>query len=65
VKSGLLMGVVTIAYTFMGGMSAVIWTDFMQFFVFVAGIGSMLVVIATRVDNASWAYCRSRVSRAS
>ena len=33
----LLMGVVTIAYTALGGMKAVIWTDFVQLFVMFGG----------------------------
>jgi SSS family transporter len=33
----LIMGVVTIVYTFMGGMKAVIWTDFIQVFVMLGG----------------------------
>jgi len=32
-----LMGAVTVAYTFAGGMRAVVWTDVVQFFVYVAG----------------------------
>jgi solute:Na+ symporter, SSS family len=37
VYSVLIMGVVTIAYTVMGGMRAVIWTDFIQVLVMLGG----------------------------
>lgn len=32
-----VLGIVTIVYTFLGGMRAVVWTDFVQFVVYVAG----------------------------
>ena len=32
-----VMGAVTIVYTYLGGMKAVVWTDVMQFFVYLAG----------------------------
>ncbi len=31
------MGVVTIVYTYLGGMKAVIWTDLIQFVIKIAG----------------------------
>ena len=33
------LGVATIVYTFVGGMRAVLWTDFVQFVVYMAGAG--------------------------
>jgi SSS family transporter len=39
------MAVVTVAYTFVGGMKAVVWTDVVQFFLYVAG-GVLAVVVA-------------------
>ncbi len=35
--SVLAVGLVTIAYTFLGGIRAVIWTDFTQFFIYMLG----------------------------
>ncbi len=32
-----IMGLATIVYTYLGGMSAVIWTDVAQFFIYIAG----------------------------
>jgi SSS family transporter len=42
------VGAVTIAYTFVGGMKAVVWTDVVQFFVYVAG---GLLVLWVAVDG--------------
>jgi SSS family transporter len=33
----MVMGLVTIAYTYLGGMQAVIWTDLLQFLIYLAG----------------------------
>ncbi|MCY2970035.1 MAG: hypothetical protein NTZ30_05130 [Planctomycetota bacterium] len=33
----LIMGVVTLVYTYLGGMQAVLWTDFIQFLIYSAG----------------------------
>ncbi|RMH18794.1 MAG: sodium:solute symporter, partial [Gemmatimonadetes bacterium] len=41
----LIMGVVTIAYTMMGGITAVIWTDVVQMLMMFAGIGVALAVL--------------------
>jgi SSS family transporter len=41
----LICGVVTTSYTILGGMQAVIWTDFLQFFVLVGGALVMLYVV--------------------
>ena len=40
-----VMSLVTIAYTFVGGMRAVVWTDVVQFFIYVAG-GVLALVVA-------------------
>lgn len=40
-----IVGVLTAAYTVMGGMEAVLWTDVMQFFVLVGGLIAMLVTV--------------------
>lgn len=41
-----VVGVVSTAYTYLGGMDAVIWTDVMQFIVFVGGIFLVIGVVA-------------------
>lgn len=41
----LICGLSTTAYTYLGGMEAVVWTDFMQFFVLVGGAVAILVFI--------------------
>lgn len=35
--SVVVMGVITLAYTYLGGMQAVIWTDLIQFIIYIAG----------------------------
>jgi SSS family solute:Na+ symporter len=46
-----LVGVTTIVYTFAGGMKAVIWTDVIQFAVYVAGAVVALVVLVDRLPG--------------
>jgi SSS family transporter len=41
----LAIGLLTTLYTFVGGMKAVIWTDFMQFVVLVGGLVVMLGIV--------------------
>ncbi|MFV0390037.1 MAG: sodium:solute symporter family transporter [Pyrinomonadaceae bacterium] len=41
----IICGLATTAYTFLGGMEAVVWTDFMQFFVLVGGAIAILLFI--------------------
>jgi Na+/proline symporter len=41
----LLMGLITVAYTIMGGITAVIWTDVLQMIVMFAGIGIAIAVL--------------------
>ncbi|WP_423929280.1 sodium:solute symporter [Candidatus Palauibacter sp.] len=41
----LVMGLITVAYTIMGGITAVIWTDVVQMLVMFAGIGIALAVL--------------------
>jgi solute:Na+ symporter, SSS family len=45
------LGVATIAYTFVGGMRAVLWTDFIQFIVYMAGAGIAFFVILKGIDG--------------
>jgi SSS family transporter len=47
----LVVGIIGILYTVMGGMKAVIWTDVMQFFVLVGGIGFAVVVLCYKIDG--------------
>ncbi|MBL0125357.1 MAG: hypothetical protein IPP88_22690 [Betaproteobacteria bacterium] len=51
VWSILIMGVVTIGYTALGGMRAVIWTDFLQLIVKVGGLIFALVFIWLKLDG--------------
>ncbi len=46
-----IMGVVTIAYTAMGGMKAVIWTDFVQLFVMFGGAIFAIGFIVYKLDG--------------
>lgn len=41
----LVMGLITVAYTIMGGITAVIWTDVLQMIVMFAGIGIAIVAL--------------------
>ncbi len=51
VWSILLMGVVTIAYTLLGGMKAVIWTDVLQVFVMLGGAFVAIGYVVFRIDG--------------
>jgi SSS family transporter len=51
VYSVLIMGLVTIAYTTMGGMKAVIWTDFIQVFVMLGGAFIAIGFVISHVDG--------------
>lgn len=47
-----VMGVVSIVYTMMGGIEAVIWTDVLQVVVLMGGAALCLVLLLTQVDMA-------------
>ncbi|MGH8179271.1 MAG: sodium:solute symporter family transporter [Steroidobacter sp.] len=47
----LIMGVITIIYTALGGMKAVIWTDFVQLFVMFGGALFAIGFIISRLDG--------------
>jgi SSS family transporter len=47
----LLTGVLTTAYTMMGGMKAVIWTDVMQFFVLFGGQLAIVIVAVMHIPG--------------
>lgn len=51
VWSILIMGVITIGYTAMGGMRAVIWTDFVQLFVMFGGALFAIGFIVVKLDG--------------
>uniref|UniRef100_UPI00404AB1CF sodium:solute symporter n=1 Tax=Cephaloticoccus sp. TaxID=1985742 RepID=UPI00404AB1CF len=51
VHAVLIMGIVTIIYTAMGGMKAVIWTDFIQVVVMLGGAFVAFGYIVTHVDG--------------
>jgi Na+/proline symporter len=46
-----IIGVVAVAWTLMGGITTVIWTDVVQFLVFVLGGVFALVTVITKVDG--------------
>ena len=46
-----ITGLGTVAYTVVGGIKAVVWTDVMQFFVYMLGAGAALWVIGDRLDG--------------
>ena len=49
--SVMIMGVATIIYTALGGMKAVIWTDFVQIFVMMGGILFAIVMVVVSLDG--------------
>lgn len=51
VPSILIMGVVTILYTVLGGMKAVIWTDFIQVFVMLGGAFFAIGYVFFKIDG--------------
>ncbi|WP_312030105.1 sodium:solute symporter [Actinomycetospora sp. TBRC 11914] len=51
----LVITAVTVAYTYVGGMKAVVWTDFLQMGLYVVGAVICVVVLATQVGAAGWA----------
>lgn len=50
----ILLGAVMIVYTMRGGVSAVIWTDVVQMFVYIAGAGAVAIALLNRIDG-GWA----------
>lgn len=47
----LLVGVVGIVYTVMGGTKAVVWTDVLQFFVLAGGFAVVVTILCGRIDG--------------
>jgi SSS family transporter len=55
----LIMGVVTILYTVLGGMRAVIWTDFIQVVVMLGGAFVALGFVVMRIDGGIGAFFKT------
>jgi SSS family transporter len=47
----LVLGIAMIVYTVRGGVSAVIWTDVVQMFVYIAGAGAVAYSLLIRIDG--------------
>ncbi len=47
----LIIGIVTIVYTFLGGMSAVIWTDVIQLLIYLCGALVAAAILLTRIPG--------------
>src|SRR5690606_30481443 len=58
----LIMGVVTIAYTVMGGMKAVIWTDFIQVIVMLGGAFVAIGYIVMNVDGGVGGFFQTAIA---
>lgn len=50
-RSILIIGAVTILYTYMGGMSAVIWTDAVQLIIYVLGASIAAIILLQRIPG--------------
>jgi SSS family transporter len=50
----IVLGAAMIVYTMRGGVSAVIWTDVVQMFVYIAGAGAVAIALLNRI-NGGWA----------
>jgi len=48
------LGAAMIVYTVRGGVAAVIWTDVVQMFVYIAGAGAVAIALLARIDG-GWA----------
>lgn len=59
----LLLGVLTIIYTYKGGMKAVVWTELLQASVYVLGGISAIILIGSAVDG-GWGHVFSVASAA-
>ena len=55
----LVLGAAMIVYTVRGGVSAVIWTDVVQMFVYIAGAAAVAIALLSRIDGGwSTVVCR-------
>ena len=55
----IVLGAAMIVYTMRGGVSAVIWTDVVQMFVYIAGAGAVAMALLDRIDG-GWAEVGAR-----
>lgn len=62
ITSILIMGVVTILYTVMGGMKAVIWTDFIQVFVMFGGAIFAIGYVIAHIDGGFGSFVQTAVA---
>lgn len=62
VHSILIMGVVTILYTVLGGMKAVIWTDFIQVFVMLGGALFAIGYVIANIDGGFGSFLHTAVA---
>ena len=62
IPSILIMGVVTILYTALGGMKAVIWTDFIQVFVMLGGAFYAIGYIIAHIDGGGGDFVRTALA---
>lgn len=46
-----IVGVITLIYSYIGGVKAVIWTDVIQMFVYVLGAGASIIIINSLLPN--------------
>jgi SSS family transporter len=56
--SVLVMGITTIVYTYLGGMSAVIWTDIIQLVIYLIGAAFALLILLDRIPG-GWSAAMS------
>lgn len=54
----LLVGIIGIVYTVLGGMKAVVWTDVMQFVVMFIGLGTVVYICCERIDGGAMGILR-------
>lgn len=61
----LVIGIVTISYTTIGGLRAVIWTDFLQFTIMIGGALAIPIFVAIRTETGPgvWWYLFSQAGR--
>ncbi|MCA9159010.1 MAG: sodium:solute symporter [Planctomycetales bacterium] len=60
--SALVVGVVTIVYTYFGGMRSVVWNDCIQFVIYMlGGVASIFVIVANIPGgwSALWEFCEA------
>ena len=50
----MVTGVITIAYVQVGGIRAVIWTDILQFFLYLGGAAAAIVLLMARIPDVSF-----------